>query len=363
MKKSNGFLINEESRQHINLSIKANSVIESDMVRFNDDYDLSNKSGFLNKILSNYYNSFPLSMVVALKQLNVIRKAIKSDAVSDRITSKIIDEFSYETMKNSISEYAKRYKYDIQLKLKLNKENAAILSSLEEAKYFEEHAPRSGVGFYLKSIFESYVTLSREKREKIYFKDLIEQINTSISNRTLLVIKDKGQVTKLLPWYIDKPTDKSSLELFYIIPNEDVSIENLLGIPGSIKIKDLKKRHVVFLKTRTSGILSELGPLRIGNGSGFGSESRLEKEKFIVEFTEGGLKRFIFEEDALPIIGIPDQDNEYRYTFNTTEPQIFMHLFKFGLQAQIISPTAVREKFKRLYKASFEEYEQRDSSK
>jgi hypothetical protein len=125
MKKSNGFLINEESRQHINLSIKANSVIESDMVRFNDDYDLSNKSGFLNKILSNYYNSFPLSMVVALKQLNVIRKAIKSDAVSDRITSKIIDEFSYETMKNSISEYAKRYKYDIQLKLKLNKENAS----------------------------------------------------------------------------------------------------------------------------------------------------------------------------------------------------------------------------------------------
>ena len=73
-----GFIINEESRQHINLSTYAMMIIEGDMIKFNDDYELRNKSGFINTIISNYYNDFPLSLQVALKQITAIQKALTS---------------------------------------------------------------------------------------------------------------------------------------------------------------------------------------------------------------------------------------------------------------------------------------------
>lgn len=68
----------------------------------------------------------------------------------------------------------------------------------------------------------------------------------------------------------------------------------------------------------------------------------------------------MYEEDRLPIIGIQDPNNLYTYTFKTNETTMFMHLFKFGSQAQILSPVDARRRFKLLYKASFDAYEKLD---
>jgi hypothetical protein len=358
MKESKIFLINEESRQHINLSTKANTIIEADMIRFNFDYDLANKSGFINKIITNYYDNFPLSKNIALKQLHTIQKAIKYDTISEKVTTRIIDEFTNEIMKNTINEYAKKYEFDVQLKIKLNKENTAILSSLEEAKYFEEYAPRSGIGFYLKIILESYSDLSREEREKIFFRELIDQINIAIVNNSFMVIKDGKQVKKVKPQYVKLSNDRLCHELVFVVPFEDS--EYILGQIDHIKIKKLKKQEVIFLKNTEVSSKIRITPSD-NNCDGLDS-SQLENEKFVIEFTDNGLNRFFFEEDSLSIYGIPDKNNEHKYTFYTTETKIFMNLFKFGLQARIISPASARDKFKELYKASYEAYNDKNVS-
>ena len=50
-----GFEINDERRHHINLSEESMQIIEKDMIQFNHDYNVRNKSGFLNRIFTNYY--------------------------------------------------------------------------------------------------------------------------------------------------------------------------------------------------------------------------------------------------------------------------------------------------------------------
>ncbi|MBU1144540.1 MAG: WYL domain-containing protein [Firmicutes bacterium] len=345
-----GFIINEESRQHINLSTYAMKVIEADMIRFNDDYELKNKSGFINTIISNYYDDFPLSRSVALKQVDAIRKAIQTDNFSDKVTYKIIGEFTDEIMKNIINEYAEKYSNDIQFKLKLNKENRSLLVSLEDASYFEAYAPRSGIGYYLKIILESYAIQTREVRERIYFKQTIDKVERAIINHTVISYKENQTVKKLCPYAIYKPTDKNSLELIYGIPDKNTEG----GIINTIKIKSLAIQELREYKEKFKVLGDEEFLKRFFNEKA--TVSAKPTETFIIKFTYGGLQRFIHEEDSLPIIGIPNPNNKYLYTFTTNETQIFLYIFKFGLQAQIITPLDARERFKKLFKASYEAY-------
>ncbi|MCD4827473.1 MAG: WYL domain-containing protein [Acholeplasmataceae bacterium] len=350
-----GFIINEESRQHINLSTRAMTIIEADMIRFIDDFELKNRSGFMNTIISNYYESFPLSRAVALKQINAIQKAITTDNFSDIVTLKVVDEFTNEMMKNTIKEYADKYSSDVHFKLKLNKENTLLLESLEDASYFEAYAPRSGTGFYLKIILESYAVQTREIRERIYYKETIDKIEESIKRSKMIKYKVEATFNKIYPYKIFKPSDNHSLELIYGIPDKDSKSITF----NTIKVKTLLKNDVrttgeKFKDSGLEDIVTNLFKQRA-------SVSAKPIETFTVEFTYGGLQRLVFEEDSLPIIGIPDTNNKYLYTFKTTETQIFFHLFKFGSQAKIISPLDARDRFKKLYKASFDAYELMDA--
>lgn len=345
-----GFIINEESRQHINLSTKAMDIIEVDMVRFNSDYELKNKSGFMNTIISNYFDAFPLSKAVALKHINAIQKGIKNDNFSDQLTHKVVEEFTKEIMKNNIQEYSDKYSSDVQFKIKLNKENTTLLESLDDAKYFEEYAPRSGIGFYLKIILESYAEQNKEKRERIYFKETIDKIEEAIQSKSIIKLLTKGTNQKISPLAIYKSYDKHSLELIYSV----AAIDSTGGTIDTIKIKTLNAQGFRLLKEKSSNIDGDFVKRFLQEKS---TISAKPTETFEIKFSYAGLKRFIFEEDNMPIIGIPDQKDKYLYTFKTTETHIFNSLFKFGLQAQIIKPKEARDRFKKLYKASFEAYD------
>jgi hypothetical protein len=180
MKENKGFFITANQRQHINLSIKAMAIIESDMIRFKNDYEQSNRSGFMNIIIENYCHLFPLAKDVVLKEMNTIKKAISSENFSEKLVQNTISLFTEEMMKNAITEYTKNVQYGQMFKLKLNSHNVQLLSTLEEVAYFEKYAPRSGLGFYLKALLESYTVLPKEKREEVYFAQTIEKIKNAI---------------------------------------------------------------------------------------------------------------------------------------------------------------------------------------
>jgi len=356
--KKTGFIINDEGRQHINLSSDAKMVIEGDMIKFNDDYELKNRSGFMNTIISNYYDAFPLSPSVALKQLETLYNSLKQDDLGKKVVQAVVDEFSKEIMKNIIEEYSNKYPTEFQFKLLLNKENMNILENLEEAKYFHQYAPRSGVSFYIKVILESYATLKREERERIYFKETIEKIERSIKRKSLIRFKDDGETIKVTPMYIYKPHNQQSLEVLVMFNDGVTSSGEFVKMDG-FKIKYLHDNGVKDLKEKAISHLFpdddivELMKKAVREKS---SKSKKPVLEFKIRFTEGGLLRFIAEEDNIPMVGIPDPNDENMVICKTTETSIFNHLFKYGAQAQIISPLNARERFMKLFKVSYEAY-------
>ncbi len=366
MKQMNTFIINEESRQHINLSNHAMNIIESDMIRFNNDCELKNRSGFMNIIIKNYFDDFPLSRKIALKQIQAIQKAsenvdrkVKSKTEFNKeLTNLIVNEFSKEIMKKLIQEYTNKYSNESQFKLKLNKENVELLLSVEDAKFFNYYAPRkAGVSFLIKVLLESYSLLTREQRERIFFKQTLEIVESAIKNRHIIRFKDEGNIRKAIPLSVHKPKVKESIELVIVEKGEDN-----VGMLDNITIKHLASCN---LREEKSETFKKSDSEHFERMIKYFFEDRETKsnrldEIFTVEFTEFGLRRFIYEEDRLPIIGIQDASNEKIYTFKTNETLMFMNLFKFGSQAQIISPVEARDRFKKLYKASYEAYEKKD---
>ena len=353
MKNSKGFFISEAQRQHLNLAPKAMAIIETDMIRFNNDYTKSNRSGFMNTIIENYYNQFPLSENIVLKEVNTIKKAIQSDDFSHKLTETIIERFTDEMMKNSITNYISTVKYGEMFKLKLNSDNVRLLSTINEVKYFEKYAPRSGLGFYLKALLESYTNLPKEKREEIYFAHYFERVNLAIKNEEMITLTLQDSL-KIRPTRIVLGKNKRQHEVRYYTNIDD---QKRSFSPGSITIKDLITAGPIFKQGENSVWWNELKNIYFPDEAFF--ESRRKKDSVVVRFSENGLERFLREEDNIEIIGIPDAKDKFTYTFEATEPEVFYQLFKFGPQAEILSPAHIKNNFKLLYQAAFSKYEKK----
>jgi predicted DNA-binding transcriptional regulator YafY len=125
-------------------------------------------------------------------------------------------------------------------------------------------------------------------------------------------------------------------------------------MPGSITVKDLFASGPVFKQGEQSTWWKELKGFYFPDAAFF--ESRRKKDAIVVRFSENGLERFLKEEDNIEIIGIPDPKDKFIYTFEATEPEAFYQLFKFGPQAEIISPATIKNNFKLLYQAAFNKY-------
>lgn len=351
MKNSKGFFISEAQRQHLNLAPKSMAIIETDMIRFNNDYTKSNRSGFMNTVIQNFYNQFPLSENIVLKEVHTIKKAIQSDDFSHKLTESIIERFTEEMMKNSITNYITNVKYGEMFKLKLNSESVKLLSTINEVKYFEKYAPRSGLGFYLKSLLESYANLPKEKREEIYFAKNFERIYLAIKNEEIITLTLNDNL-KIRPMRIVLGKNKHHHEVRYYSHIDD---QRRSFTPGSISIKDLFEAGPIFKQGESSSWWNELKNFNIPDEAIF--DSRREKISIVVRFSENGLERFLREEDNIEIIGIPDAKDKFTYTFEATEPEAFYQLFKFGPQAEILSPSFIQNNFKLLYQAAFNKYD------
>jgi hypothetical protein len=351
MKNSKGFFISEAQRQHLNLAPKAMAIIETDMIRFNNDYTKSNRSGFMNTIIQNFYNQFPLSENIVLKEVHTIKKAIQSNDFSHKLAETIIEKFTEEMMKNTINSYINNVKYGEMFKLKLNSENVKLLSTISEVKYFEKYAPRSGLGFYLKSLLESYANLPKERREEIYLAQHFERIHSAISNEETITLTKQDHI-KIRPISIVLAKNKHHHEVRYFSNIDD---QRKSFSPGSISLKDLIESGPIFKQGEDSSWWQELKKIYFPDEGLF--ESSREKLRIIVRFTENGLERFLREEDDIEIIGIPDAKDKYVYTFEATEPEAFYQLFKFGPQAQILSPSYIQKNFKLLYQAAVNKYD------
>jgi hypothetical protein len=324
------------------------------MKLFRKDYELKNKSGFLNRIYKNYHKQFPLAPEIVLKNIPKVNRKFKDNEI-ERVIKMLVDEFKIDTMKSAIDEYKNKYPRGVNFKLKLSVETTRILKDYKYAHYFEKYSPRkAGLGFYLKIMFESYAQLPNEERENIYFCEEIKMINRAIKQQLNLRLTLDGERISLVPIKLIKDLDKSYYVLHLLKPIENIDKVAPIEIV-TLKLNNLQQLEIgQKSKQPTQGIIDMVISEIYSIIPHYNSAK--SKQNIKVKFDSSGYNRFNQEENELNIVGIPVAEETNTFIFNATESEIFWYIFKYGGQAQILEPITLRTKFKKFYEYAAKVY-------
>lgn len=342
------YLTNELRKQHLNLSSYAWFIIENDILNFCLPSEKSEISHFINKVYKNYNELllFPTNINETLCQKynfyksSIIKNTNSSTDIAE-ITAKNMVSKDIEHIQARISHYSKGEGKKIYLHL----ETVNSLCSISENNYIEKLFKKPGK--YLKSIFEEYCILPYIEREKIYFYDYILAIEDSIRLNYALSILTNNTEYEIIPYKIVTDTFNTYHYLAGYIYGKDKNIH-----PVSFRISRISNIKIIRThKKLTSVQEKELSDMIIKRGAQF-----LVKDLAIIKikFTEAGIKKYNSQLYLRPkykeILG------NNIYIFEITEFQAESYFFKFGKDAEILSPDNIRNNFIQKYREALNIY-------
>lgn len=326
-------------KQHINLSIYAYEIVQSDIRSFMEKPSLS---GFLNKVIEEYQDYADASISSALVRKRESFALLLADIPDSREKKRVVDKLVNQYEKELRAQNAS-YPKGTYVKFRLNRENFSILfeEDCPEGKYYNSQ------GKYIKAIIEEYARKTPLKREQIFFGSRLSDIQSYISNGLLIKLKTrKGGVYEVKPY--DIRVDASGLYHY------------LVGIATFPANPDSKPRISSFRISLLSSVSSRPKSYRSGKVTQIEAE-QIEKqiqkkgvqfllgdaEEITVRLDDLGRKMFSSQLHLRPAPDVIDGNGIYH--FSCTQSQIIYYFFKFGAHAEIIGPENLRDKFVQQY--------------
>lgn len=340
----------ENKKQHLNLSLQAYEVMESDMFTFGEEQ----RSGFINRIFEAYA---PVAEASISRSLNSLRGELDKllagvpgdEGTKSRIIRKLLDR-----KKVLLKEQSDSYGGGRAFKFWLNKKNLSYLTE-DESECGEQEYYGTRRGKYIKNVLEEYARLPYVQRELIYFQPYVEEIRCAIEGeRQLRVVTGCDRVYSVYPWGIlcDPLCTANYLVGYckrYSVPEDEKR-------PCSFRISALRS---VKAERSKSAFLKESERKRLAQAiASRGVQFLASEEEWIqVRLTVEGRKRYRRQIHLRP--PFVRQLGEDVFEFRCTAAQAEFYFFKFGRDAEILQPPAFRERFRSLYEGALDVY--RDS--
>ncbi len=347
-------------KQHINLSQYAMSIIEDDQLTFG----VKNFSTFINRVFGNFYPHADASVIL---RTECERKRLKQGVFGEIDTSEDIKNTFIEScvsdMEKEIRRQIELYPKGIGRKIRINNENYRHLKSeSKEDIFYGEHK----VGCYIKAVVEEYARKPYIDRERIYFGDFIDIIDAAI--------KENHQIT------LKSGTVQYSVSAFSVMSDKQnnynylVGRSSVLNFNGSTepidcsfrlsRIKDIrisKTQESVFVSDEVRKEFAKTLNSRSAQFMG-GNDS----ESVTIRLTFNGMKMYDKMQHLRPDyteMYIEKKDfngraiYNYILKFDCTTQQIDFYFFKFGKDAEILSPSRLAADFKHRYLEAYRIYE------
>lgn len=365
-----------ELKQHLNLSENAWLVIEEDIKNFYDSREKESFSGFLNRIFKNYYQKSEASIELRIME--------KRESLEKLYASEEFSSLDQNTIVLFINKFVTVYKEDLIVKarshpngrgekFRINKENLDILRESLEAAHYD-----GSIGFYLKALFEDYVTKPSYMREQIFFQDTVGKAINAISRQMKLKI--------ILNERLTDSGDRKYIKKYYLSPYRIVqdktnTFNYLIGYSEEIidrfeKDENGKTRKTCYSKEKRAACfrISRIDKcdIQVSMGAKISSEHASELEKMLVDrsvmymssepvdikirFTKKGLESFKRQLYMRPQFYMIDSADKCLYTFRCTELQAINYFFKFGWDACVLAPASLAEKFRIKYERALKAY-------
>lgn len=348
-----------DEKIHINLSEHCLKVIELDRLSHGIYGDEKSITGFINRIFTNFYGESKanVSYQVSKKKKELEDRLSQkeyshiSDADKNKLINNLLNKYKEELIKEN-SSYPKFF----GKKYRINNENQDIIEDLDE-----EIEYAGSVGNFIKIILEEYSLLNPSERQRIYYKDIINVIESAItSNRGIRIVQHTTIRKDESDNNITKPeTQKFEVKPYKIVANVAKDTLYVLGMARSERGRD---KNISF-KPRCFRIdmiqrISDTGSFgdfisstnKIALDEAFNKYGPAMENKVItvqVKFTQLGLERF-----SRIVHGRPNNFQKLSddtYEFSCPKEIARNYFWRLMPEVTIITPTELEEEFK--YKA------------
>ena len=317
----------------VKLSYLTYSTLISDMhvFEFYKNDGTVNKNLFLNTLIYKYSGIINSKIEAYNKDL---RKMLTSYNIANDNVSNIID---YITALNN--------KVD-------NKENLdADLTFVVTSKFenvFEEiesnYLTNMNLSEYLRGLFNSYIKLNQDEREKVLFNDVVNYVNLAIKEKRKLIVKIRNAKHLTNPIGIFQSKDRKFSYYVYHINNIITSVRISKVQPLAMS-KELIEEYVSDKNSK----------LAIKDFEFFGSATSDIK----VQLTKKEIKLFNKIYTYRPIVKKIEDDIYY---FDATADQVLFYFSRFGKEANVLNNESIRHRLYSFYKGGYNLYKE-DCSK
>lgn len=360
-----GFQFSEidiEHKIHLNLSPSARIVIDEDIKNFANG-ERYNRTGFLNKIFTNFHQSADASVNTRYAEYSSELDEKFSSKEFRKIDTATINKFKDKLLneyEEKLAEKVNSYQSGEGEKVRVNNENVDILAELIDSEFYNDK-----VGKYWKALLEEYAQKPMYQREQIYFKEFVDDIESAIAK------KHKLKITTIERISSQNETYKSKLYFtpYKILQDKTRSFNYVVGFSekilenGTISPKVIACIRVSRIE-RMLPIRSESGRIKEEDQRRIDREIEAKDIQFLlgdlinikVRFTKKGERDFHRYLYMRPTYYEKVNGEENLYVFTCTEYQAINYFFKFGKDAEILSPSDTREKFIKKYREAYEKY-------
>lgn len=374
-----------DQKVYLNLSHYADTIINNDMETFGS----SSKSGFINRIFTNFYEDAQASVERNLdaeksRLLKLIEdedsdfmKQLREKKVSKKVIKNIMKKFSAEIIlqkQNDLTALAASYgdagpgksfrtlreakpaiaKKAVGMNIRLNNQNYEYLVgkraqfSCREDKYYDGSAGR-----YVTAVIEEYSRLPLPRRSKIYFRDILYIIQSACNKsscdnqRILEITLHSDQLNYVHPYRIE--TDPTSGHMYLTGYRAE---ENRTGKMVALRLS--KIRDVRILK-KSSSISADKQSLleKAIHDKGCAYINSGDAVKIEILLTPRGKELYHSLSANRPVYTETDGD---KYKFHCTAYQILTYFFKFGKEAKVTEPEALAARFKERFEEAAAQY-------
>lgn len=340
-----------EARQHLNLSRRAYDVVQS------DKYDLLPRpslSGMLNLIFSSFREDADAAIDSALARERdrltaLLSPAIPAKAAEDAVAALL------GAREEELVRAANGYEHGCQLKFQLSRENYEYIRRWRD----EKGHYNGSAGRFIKAVIEEYAAKPYCRREAIIFAARIGMLRGCIAGHTFIHVTTRtGGVPvryEVRPYAVC--TDSAG-SYNYLVGLSRPAGEAGEERPASFRISRIEKITPSAAKSGriTAAQKKTIDELIAGRGVQF---LLCGTERVRVRLTQEGRQMYERLLHLRPrcIEGTQAEDGTWVCEFQCTDRQAMFYFFKFGAEAEILSPEALRDEFYRGHKRAAAVYE------
>jgi hypothetical protein len=276
---------------------------------------------------------------------------------TDLYISKILDVYEKELIAKVGS-----YEKGEGRKFRINKENVEILRESSENIYYN-----NVIGAYLKAVFEEYALKPMFEREQIYFKDIMDILQSAISQKKSVSM---SILKKINPNSNETYTRKFYLVPYKIIQDKTRMFNYVIGYSEEVKPESNEtwpRRAVCYRISRIDHpriSLSKSGFISKADRESIDKMVSEKEPQFLagevielkVRFTDKGVESFNRQLYMRPNDFEVLNEEKNTYLFKCTEVQAINYFFKLARDVEILSPEITRNKFIQRYKDAYDKY-------